>query len=260
MYIGQPIVLSTNVCYENVILSHIGSFKNTKRFSIAKLINDVIGRPVADSFLCIRQWCRWWFSDPALRWRHHSVYIWPFFGHCVNKPPNELQCHTTLLPCLQLLLNASKTKCMLFNLLLPAHARPSWITTLDGSDLEYVDNYKYLGVWLDCKLFFQIHIKHLQSKIKSRLVFLFCNKASFTHAAEHTLVTDYPTDPLLLRCHLQNSPQHSTQQIGCSLSQCHQFCHQSPIYYRPPRPVCSHWIALTTYSLTDPLELWYSEL
>jgi hypothetical protein len=40
---------------------------------------------------------------------------------------------------------------------------PFSITTLDGSDLEYVDNFKYLGVWLDCKLSFQTHIKHLQS-------------------------------------------------------------------------------------------------
>ena len=56
---------------------------------------------------------------------------------------------------------------MLFNRSLPAPARPSSITTLDGSDLEYVDNYKYLVVWLDCKLSFQTHIKHLQSKIKS---------------------------------------------------------------------------------------------
>ena len=68
---------------------------------------------------------------------------------------------------LQLLLNSRKTKCMLFNRSLPAPARPSSITTLDGSELEYVDNYKYLGVWLDCKLSFQTHIKHLQSKIKS---------------------------------------------------------------------------------------------
>ena len=37
---------------------------------------------------------------------------------------------------LQLLLNASKPKCMLFNRSLPAPARPSSITTLDGSDLE----------------------------------------------------------------------------------------------------------------------------
>jgi hypothetical protein len=49
-------------------------------------------------------------------------------------------------------------------------------------------SYKYLGVWLDCKLSFQTHIKHLQSKIKSRIGFLFHNKASFTHAAKHTLV------------------------------------------------------------------------
>uniref|UniRef100_A0A674ENZ8 Tubulin, delta 1 n=1 Tax=Salmo trutta TaxID=8032 RepID=A0A674ENZ8_SALTR len=46
---------------------------------------------------------------------------------------------------LQLLLHASKTKCMLFNRSLPALARPTSITTLDGSDLEYVDNCKYLG-------------------------------------------------------------------------------------------------------------------
>ena len=70
----------------------------------------------------------------------------------------------------------------------PITARPSSITTLDGSNLDYVDNYKYLGVWLDCKLSFETHIKHLQSKIKSRIGFLFCNKASFTHAAKRTLV------------------------------------------------------------------------
>ena len=77
---------------------------------------------------------------------------------------------------------------MLFNRSLPAPARPSSITTLDGSDLEYVENYKCLGVWLDCKLSFQTHIKHLQSKIKSRTSFLFHNKASFIHAAKHTLI------------------------------------------------------------------------
>ena len=77
---------------------------------------------------------------------------------------------------LQLLLNTSKTKCMLFNRSLPAPARLSSITTLDSSDLEYVDNYKYLGVWLDCKLSFKTHIKHLQSKIKTRIGFLYATK------------------------------------------------------------------------------------
>ena len=54
--------------------------------------------------------------------------------------------------------------------------------------LTYVDNYKYLGVWLDCKLSFQTHIKHLQSKINSRIGFLYSNRASITHAAKHTHV------------------------------------------------------------------------
>ena len=89
---------------------------------------------------------------------------------------------------LQLLLNTSKTKFIIFNRSLPAPARLTSITTLDGSDLEYVDNYKYLGVWLDCKLSFQTHIKHLQSKIISRICFLFRNKASFTNIAKITLV------------------------------------------------------------------------
>ena len=73
------------------------------------------------------------------------------------------------------------------------------------------------------------HIEHLQSKIKSRIGFLLCNKASFTHAVKHTLVklTILP-DPSLRRYHLKNSPQRSTQQTGCSLSQCHPFYHQSP--------------------------------
>ena len=69
-----------------------------------------------------------------------------------------------------------------------ARARPPSVTTLDGSDLEYVDNYKYLCVWQDCKLSFQTHIKHLQSKVTFRISFLFRNKASFTHSAKHTLI------------------------------------------------------------------------
>ena len=71
----------------------------------------------------------------------------------------------------------------------PIAAHSSSITTLAGSDLEYVDNYKYLGVCLDCKLSFQTHINYLQSKIKSRISCLFRNKASFTHAAKQQVMT-----------------------------------------------------------------------
>ena len=51
----------------------------------------------------------------------------------------------------------------------------------------------------DCELSFQPHIKHLQSKIKSRIGFLFRNTASFTHATKHThgKLTILPILPIL---------------------------------------------------------------
>ena len=103
-----------------------------------------------------------------------------------------------------------------------AHTRPTTNTTLDSSDLEYVDNYNYLGVWLDCKLSFQTHFKHLQSQIKSRIGFLFRNKVSFTHDVKHTLVklTILPIldfGDVIYKIASRNL-----------LSQCHPFCHQTP--------------------------------
>ena len=83
----------------------------------------------------------------------------------------------------------------------------------------------------------------------------FAKKQSILHSCCQTYPckTDYPTDPRLRRCHLQNSLQHSTQKIGCSLSQCHPFCHQSPIYYLSLRTVCSRWLAFASYSSPNPL-------
>ena len=105
---------------------------------------------------------------------------------------------------------------MLLNRSLPTTARPSSITTLDGSDLEYEDNYKHLGVWLDCKLSFLE--SNETSPIQNDM-----SQQSLLHSRCQTYPrkTDHPTDPRLRRCHLQNILQHSTQQIGCRLSQCH---------------------------------------
>ena len=47
--------------------------------------------------------------------------------------------------------------------------------------LTCADNYKYLGVWLDCKLTLSISNPKLNLKLASYF-------ASFTHAAKHTLV------------------------------------------------------------------------
>ena len=141
---------------------------------------------------------------------------------------------------------------MLFNRLLPAPACPPSITTLDGSDLEYVDNYKYLGVWLDCKLSFQTHIKNLQSKIKSRIGFLFRNKASFTHAAKHTLVTRTIL-PILDFCNVNYKIASNTL-----LSKLDAVYH-SAICFVTKAPYTTHHcdlyalVAHTTYSSTNPL-------
>ncbi len=88
---------------------------------------------------------------------------------------------------LHLLLNTKKTKCIIFDRKLDPTSAPK-ILCADGSELEFVMCYKYLGLWLDSSLSFTTHIKHLQSKVKARLSFLYRNKASFTCSAKHTLV------------------------------------------------------------------------
>lgn len=76
---------------------------------------------------------------------------------------------------------------MLFSLK-PSMGSPPTITCADGSILEFVTTYKYLGIWLDSSLSFTPHIDKLQTKVKTRLSFLFRNKSSFTHATKQTLV------------------------------------------------------------------------
>uniref|UniRef100_A0A8K9XW94 Reverse transcriptase domain-containing protein n=1 Tax=Oncorhynchus mykiss TaxID=8022 RepID=A0A8K9XW94_ONCMY len=159
---------------------------------------------------------------------------------------------------LQLLSNAGKTKCMLFNRSLPAPARPSSITILDGSDLEYVDNYKYLGVWLDCKLSFQTHIKHLQSKITSRIGFLYCNKASFTHAAKHTLVK-LTILPILDFGDVIYKIASNT--LLNKLDAVYPSCHQSPIHYHHcDLYALVGWPSLHTRRQTHWLQVIYKSL
>ena len=77
---------------------------------------------------------------------------------------------------LNLVLNTSKTKVMWFgknNAPLPKGV----ITTSEGLELEVVTSYKYLGIWLDSSLSFSQHISKLQTKVKSRLGFLYRNRS-----------------------------------------------------------------------------------
>ncbi|CDQ77022.1 unnamed protein product [Oncorhynchus mykiss] len=67
----------------------------------------------------------------------------------------------------------------------PIPAHPSSITTLDGSDLEYVDNYKYLGTVNSPS---RLTLSISNPKLNLESASYFANKASFTHAAKHTVV------------------------------------------------------------------------
>ena len=53
------------------------------------------------------------------------------------------------------------------------------ILTVDGSLIERVTEYKYLGLWLDEKLSFKFHIDCLASKLRQKVGFLFRNRSSF---------------------------------------------------------------------------------
>ena len=53
------------------------------------------------------------------------------------------------------------------------------ITTTNGSSIEKVSVYKYLGIWLDDKLTFKHHIDNLVTKLRQKIGCLYRNKTSF---------------------------------------------------------------------------------
>ena len=80
---------------------------------------------------------------------------------------------------LKLVLNAGKTKCMLFSRARNASTDNLHLSTLSGSCIERVTEYKYLGVWLDEKLTFKYHVDILAFKLRQKVGFLYRNKDNF---------------------------------------------------------------------------------
>jgi hypothetical protein len=70
---------------------------------------------------------------------------------------------------LKLVLNISKTKLMLFSRSRNVDPEDLHICSINGAHIELVSQYKYLGVLIDDKLSFVMHIKHLTKKLR-----LFC--------------------------------------------------------------------------------------
>uniref|UniRef100_A0A8C6V4C6 Reverse transcriptase domain-containing protein n=1 Tax=Neogobius melanostomus TaxID=47308 RepID=A0A8C6V4C6_9GOBI len=76
---------------------------------------------------------------------------------------------------LKLSLNTRKTKYMLFSK--RQEVQPLNIHTFDGTVIERVSSYKYLGFWLDEKLTFKTHVSKLCRSLKSKLSFYYRNKS-----------------------------------------------------------------------------------
>ncbi|KAI3368409.1 hypothetical protein L3Q82_008094 [Scortum barcoo] len=75
-------------------------------------------------------------------------------------------CHTN-----HLQLNTSKTKELVIDFG-RSRPRPRPPVLLEGAEVEAVDSYRYLGLWLDNKLDWTTHTSHLYGKTQSRMYFL----------------------------------------------------------------------------------------
>ncbi|XP_013857613.1 RNA-directed DNA polymerase from mobile element jockey, partial [Austrofundulus limnaeus] len=90
---------------------------------------------------------------------------------------------------LKLILNADKTKLMLFANTKRVPLTIPTVSTLDGDIIEMVHTYKYLGFLIDDSLSFKPHIQNLVKKLKLKLGFFFRNKIKFSFMIKKRLVT-----------------------------------------------------------------------
>ena len=84
---------------------------------------------------------------------------------------------------LKLVLYSGKTKCMVFS-----NATNHVIATLAGPTIEQVKVYKYLGVWVDDKLSFTVHVENLIRKLKLRIGFYYRHEACCSLEARKELL------------------------------------------------------------------------
>lgn len=112
--------------------------------------------------------------------------IAPSVGQAVEELQTAFQSLQSSFQELKLALNAKKTKFMVFS---RALTQPDVsIHTSQGSAIEKVPHYKYLGIWLDDKLSYHVHVTNLIKKLKPLLGFFFRNKTCFPMEARKRLV------------------------------------------------------------------------
>ena len=89
---------------------------------------------------------------------------------------------------LKLVLNAKKTHFMIFNRFKKLVENTLALTSLDGSRINQVSAYKYIGIWLDDELSFKMHIDELCKRLKIKLGFLYRNRTCLSSTNRRQIV------------------------------------------------------------------------
>jgi len=91
----------------------------------------------------------------------------------------------------KLLLNRSKSKSMLFCTRRSSlHLLNNWSISLqDGTTLSKVEEFKYLGLWLDTQLSFKPHINSICKKVYGQLKSLYCSADCFSQQVRKRIIT-----------------------------------------------------------------------
>ena len=89
---------------------------------------------------------------------------------------------------LKLVLNADKTKCMLFTRARDIDFSQLNLTTLNDSKIEQVSIYKYLGIWLDDRLNYSFHIDCLAKQLRQKIGLLYRHKTSLPMPCRKSLL------------------------------------------------------------------------
>ena len=99
----------------------------------------------------------------------------------------------------KLKINASKTKCMLFHSPQKYTESNELLLLMGNDEIEHVDSYKYLGVFLDPVLNFKSHIDYITKKVKQRTGVLWCIRNFMSRNLAKRLYTSL-INPLFVYC------------------------------------------------------------
>jgi len=89
---------------------------------------------------------------------------------------------------LDLVVNPGKSKYRIFTKRRTVDLNKFTLITEDGSPLERVSCYKYLGIWLDDKLSLNLHVAQLLKKLKPLLAFFYKNNSCLPQHCRRQIV------------------------------------------------------------------------